>query len=251
MVEAQYEVMQVGEPKFPPMSLIKIAGDRNLITRLDAFGPNTFDENVAEMQKTYSHPDTGRIITFREPTTAESIIALPYDFANRKRKILDPLWLQLGRIARTSEGVFVNLPKRDAQGKLITDEQTLKSFLTSDKKDKGIYLLDGDFGYAGYETFRQGVQDAGDFIEGGLARVLNHSQSPEQLKEIASKKNYPLGVDVRGFDPGSELALRVAGLGSVTFGGRRLGVGGDDWYDFSSGDFGGDYYLGFAFGVLK
>lgn len=117
----------------------------------------------------------------------------------------------------------------------------MKSFLTADKKDRGIYLLGNDFGYAGYETFKQGVQDAGDFIEGGLARVLEASQNPKALKEVSSKKNYPRGVNVWGFDYVSAPLLRVAALGSNRDDGRRLSVDGNDWDDVD----------GYAFGVLK
>lgn len=49
MAETQYEVILAGKPKVPPISLIRIAGDRNLITSLDAFGPSTFNGNVEEM----------------------------------------------------------------------------------------------------------------------------------------------------------------------------------------------------------
>ena len=46
---------------------------------------------------------------------------------------LDPGQIQLGKIVRTSEGVWVNIPK-DVQGNPIIDEQALKSLLKADKK---------------------------------------------------------------------------------------------------------------------
>lgn len=241
MAETRYREHKAGKPKAPPISLLEVSGVRNLLMSLDAFGPNYFNQNVAEMQKQYSHPDTGEIITFREPATAESILAASYNFAKKaKPEILDPRWLQLGRIVRASEGVFVNVP-RDA-GNPITNEQVLKSFLKADKKVNGIWLLDNDFGYAPYETFKQGVQDGGDFAEGGLARVLEHTEkTAENLKEIASKRNYPKGVNVWGFDSVNQPVLRVASLGSgwpLDCG--LLGVVGR-WDDY-------DY--GCAFGVL-
>ena len=58
------------------------------------------------MQKDYYHPQTGEVITFREPTTAESILIASYDLDNRTRsRIFSKIWLQAGRIVRTSEGV--------------------------------------------------------------------------------------------------------------------------------------------------
>ena len=241
-METQYDIIQVGEPKAPPRSLIRISGDRNLVASLDAFGPSYFNSNVTDMQKQYSYPQTGEIITFREPTTAESIIVASCDFVNKaKSQILDPRWLQLGRIVRTSEGVFANVPK-DSEGNPITDEQTLKSLLKANKKVNGIYLLDNDFGYAPYETFKQGVQDAGDFAERGLARVLEHSQLPKHLSGIASQKNYPRGVNVWGFDSVKTPTLKVASLYSIRFSDfRQFNVDGSYWLD---SDF------GYAFGVL-
>jgi hypothetical protein len=222
MAKTQYKVMKAGKSKAPPISLIRISGTRKLISSLEAFGPNCFNENVAEIQKQYSHPQTGEVITLREPTTAESILAVSYDFAKRAEpKILDPRWLQMGRIVRTPEGVFANIPK-DAQGKPITDKQTLKSFLDNCEKVNGIWLYNGndktlrDFGYAPYETFEQGVQNAVDFAESGLARVLEHTaKTAVNLKEIASKENYSRGVNVSGFDKVNEPALRVVSLSSV------------------------------------
>lgn len=242
-METQYKEYKARKPKAPPISLLQVSGARSLVTSLDAFGPNSFNQNVAEMQKQYSHPDTGEIIRFIEPTSAESILVASYDFAKRaKPKIFDPRWLQLGRIVRTSEGVYANVPK-DAQGAPIADEQVLKSFLKADKKVNGIWLLDNDFGYAPYETFVRGVQDGGDFAEGGLARVLEHTEkTAENLKEIASKKNYSRGVNVWGFDSVNQPVLRVASLDSSRYlANRQLLVDGNNWLDYDDG---------FAFGVL-
>lgn len=240
MAETKYEMLQAEKPKAPPIDLVRISGDRNLTASSEAFGPKSFNSNVAEMQKQYSHPQTGEVITLREPTTVDSIFAASYDFANRaKPRIFDPSGLQAGRVLKTKEGVFVNVP-RDSQGKPIIDEQILKSFLKANKKVNGIYLMNNDFGFVPYETFEQGVQEAGKFIEGGLARGLEHSQLPKHLKKIASEENYPNGVTVWGFDPVNEPALRVASLGSAWVS-RRLYVLGGNWLDS---------YYGFAFGVL-
>ncbi len=212
-----------------------------------AFGPNTYSGNLAEMQKTYFHSNEFPNITFKEPTTSESVSVCGYDFKNLARpQILDTRWLQLGRIARASEGIFINSPK-DKQGNPITDEKILKSFLTEDRKVNGIYLLGNDsvkdFAYVPYESFTRGVQDSNTFVQGGLARGLEYTTEIEapKLKVISSKKNYPRGVDVFGFDEVKELVSRVAGLGSGrSIEGGRLVVDGD-WIGDSCGS---------AFGVL-
>lgn len=243
MEETQYDLIPVKGPEFPPRGLLRVkTSGREFYASSEAFGSNYLSKNVAEMQKQYSHPQTGEIITFREPTTPESILTASYDFGNMaKPKIFDPKWLQLGEIVRTSEGVFANVP-RDEKGNKITDEEVLKSFLKTDKKVNGIWLLNNDFGFASYETFRQGIQDAGDFAESGLARVLEHAErTAEKLKEITSKKNYSIGVNICGFDSVKTSVLRVASLDSDrSLGGRLLSVYGGRSLD--------DY--GFVFGVL-
>lgn len=243
MTETQYKEHLAGKPKVPPISLLEITGQRHLITSLEAFGPNTYSGNLQAMQGLYSHPQTGDVITFKEPTTAESILAASYDFQNRaKPKILDSSWLQLGRIVRTSEGVYANPPK-DAQGAPITDKKTLKSFLKSNKKINGIWLLDNDFGFAPCETFRQGFQEHGDFVESGLARLLEFTQGRAalNLKTMGSQNNYKNGVNVRGFNSVREPVLEVASLSSDWLD-ARLNVDGDYWLDGDGG---------FAFGVLN
>lgn len=248
MVKTQYQIMQAGEPKAPPISLLRISGARNLVTTLDAFGPNTLDGNVAEMQKQYSHPQTGELITLREADTAESILAAAYDFANRaKIKIFNPNWLQAGRIKKASEWVVIN-PPRDKAGDLITDEETLKSYLNGVKKENGIYRLPNrkiegvrDCSFVPYESFNQGVQSREDFARSGLARGLEYAKGKKapKLEIISAESNYPNGVDVFRFDPQEE--IKVVGLGSGRgLVGGRLGV---------CGGWGGDG--GYAFGVLE
>ncbi|MEK6811113.1 MAG: hypothetical protein AABX96_01240, partial [Nanoarchaeota archaeon] len=146
-----------------------------------AFGPNLYSTNVAEMGGTYSHNSEGLNlpqITFREPTTSQSISTAFYGFGedgefDAKRDIFDPRWLQAGRIVRTSNGVIVN-PLRDKNGKLVLNQGDLEAIQKNSKKvpvGKGhIYLGQNDFGFAEYETFQTGVQDCDIFAEGGLAR---------------------------------------------------------------------------------
>ena len=248
---AKYEIIRA-KLEAPSRDLIKLSGDRELIASLEAFGPNYFDSNVEAMQRQYSHPQTGEIITFREPTTTESILAASYDFGNRaKPRIFDPNWLQAGRIVRTSEGVFANPPKNE-EGNLIIDEKILHSYLGKTKPVKvgkgRICIVPNseklrDFGFADYDSFEQSVQDYDTFSNGGLARVLEHAEDEaKNFRAIASPKFYKREVNVWGFDSVKEPVLRVAGL--YSYGGLdidRLGV---------VGDWGGNSH-GFAFGVFE
>ncbi|MEK6830263.1 MAG: hypothetical protein AABY15_09170 [Nanoarchaeota archaeon] len=243
--EIKYGIISAKQPEFPVKSLLVVPHkSKSLTVSYPAFGPNYFRSNIAEMQKSYSHPQTGKRILFREPATSESISAAAYRFGElAKPGIFDPKWLQLGYIVRTSEGVFANPPK-NSEGNQITDEKTLKSLLNKAEKVNGIYLSDNDFGFAPYETFKQGVQDAGDFAESGLARLLERTKGKvaKNLKEMASPEFYNRGVNVWGFDNVTEPALMAAGLGSGGgFGWYGLSVVGGDWGDGS----------GYAFGVLK
>jgi hypothetical protein len=245
MKKAQYGIISAKQPKFPAKGLLIVPHkNRNLTVSYPAFGSDYFKSNIAEMQKLYSHPQTGERILFREPTTSESISAAAYDFVNlAKPMIFDPKWLQLGYIVRTSEGVFAN-PIIKNNGNPIIDEKTLKALLNKSEKVNGIYLGENDFGFASYETFKQGVQDFSDFAESGLARLLEHTKekTAKNLSGISSAKHYKRGVNVFNFDKVQEPVLRVAGLySSRSLGSGQLGVDGFSWYD----------YGGYVFGVLK
>ncbi len=242
-MEEQYGIIEAKKPEHPLINLLRVPHqNEGLIVAHPAFGPNTFRSNIKKMRKQYYHPRTGEIISFREPGTSESISAAAYNFESMaKPKIFDPRWCQIGCVRKIDEGVFVNLPL-DKDGKIITSEQILKSFLGKDKKVNGIYLLGNGFAYAPRETFEIGVQEGETFARGGLARVLENTpeQVAKNLQTIASKKNYPNGVNVFGFE--AEDILRVAGLNSGRDSdGGLLSVLGDDW---------DDYYGGYAFGVL-
>ena len=176
-MEEQYGITKIKPPEHPPIDLLKVPHQNGaLIVAHPAFGPNTFRNNVAEMQKQYSHPTkTGELISFREPRTQESISAAAYNFETMaKPKIFDTKWLQMGYIKKTAEGVFIN-PPRDNHGKVITSVQMLESFLSKDKLVNGIYLLDDGFAYAPRETFEIGVQEGETFARSGLARALEHT----------------------------------------------------------------------------
>ena len=246
------------QPKFPVRTLLRVPHQdlaEGLVVTREAFGQNTFQGNLTEMAKNYCYPNSREVISFREPTAAESISrACPdvkahpelAEFAfekDTKPEIFDLRWLQAGYIVRTSDGVYATTK--------ITDEAKLKALRDKAKKVNGIWILENgkvegvqDFGFAPYESFTRGVQDCDTFAEGGLARVLEHTQekTASKLRAIASPKNYSRGVNVCYFDATNEPALRVAYLGSDTGDvNRRLHVYGSYW----SGD------GGYAFGVLK
>jgi len=239
------------EPRnlLPEIDLLPEIQHRGSKLDVHLFGPNTYQGNIRDMQKKGFHSSQLPNISFSPATTSESISIASHGFKNFARpKIFNQSWLQEGYIVRAQEGVYANPPK-DSQGKTITEEQGpqgLKSFLKKDKKVNGIYLMDNDFGFAPDESFRRGVQDTGDFLEGGLARVLEHTSEKEAevFGKIASPKFYKRGVDVYGFDEAAQPVLGVLGLYSDRdLDAGRLIVNGSFWYGLN--------YNGFAFGVLR
>lgn len=176
-----------------------------LVVGHPAFGPDTYLDNLVKMQRTYFHSQQQPKISFREPTTSESISVCAYESEKKARpKILDKRWLLLGRIVRTSEGVFANPPK-DAQGNPITNERILMQLLNGIEETNGIYLVEDntslrDFGYAPYKSFTRGIQGCDAFTRGGLARLLEHTKEEvaKNLREIVSPKLSDPGVDVWG-----------------------------------------------------
>jgi hypothetical protein len=255
MENIQYKIIETP----PTRKLLKISGDRNFISSLDAFEQDTYFKNIEEMQRTYYHPQTLKKISFREPTTAESILVASYDFKPRiKEKILKRRWLQLGRMVRTPEGIFVNPPKDG--GATITDEKILKSYLNGVKPIKAgkgkIYIVPNsrnlkDFGFAPYETFKIDNQDNDVFLRGGLARVLEHTteKKAKNFGIIISPEFNKKGITVPGrFDSVnrqvSPETLRIACFSYNR--GSSLTV--DCAPCFTN--FGG-YYGGSLFGILK
>ena len=251
MTDQEYDLIEEKQeqPKFPVRTLLRVPHQnrkgRIIVTR-NAFGPSTFKANLAKMQKNYSYPNTRKVITFRQPTTAESISSADAGFKDlAKPEIFDPRWLQMGYIVRTNDGVFVSPPK-DEKGNPIIEEAKLKKLLDKSTKHNGIWLYQEkdlnarDFGFAPYESFQIGIQESGDFAEGGLARVLEHTQAKiaEKLGRISHKDNYKNGVNVWGFDQVQEPVARVSSLGGDDGG---LNVDGSSWNGSSDG---------YAFGVL-
>lgn len=253
MEKKKYGIIEAKRLESPPIDLLRVPHRKGILTVAHpAFGPDYFEDNIKEMQKDYSHPETGKKISFKEPTISQSILAVTPGFGSgeevdAKRDIFDnPDWLQIGRIVRTSEGIFTNPPK-NTRGKKIIDEKILKSFLNKCKKINEIWLYDGkdalDFGFAPYGTFTTGLQDGGDFAEEGLARLFEHTKekTARNLREIASYENYPDGIDIAGFDEVKKPDLMLISLGSSADSDKILDVHGDWNSDWD----------GYAFGVLK
>ena len=212
--------------------------------KIDAakFGPDTYDNNLLSMGKRYYHSDALPDVTFRPLSTAESLAVASYNFVNlAKPQIFDNHWFQAGRVLRTQDGVWVNLPS-NREGKLITDESMLKIYLKKAQKikvgNRHIYLGDNDLGFAEYYTFAKGVQDIDKFVRGGLAKVLEHTPKKvaKNLKIIVNKENYPRGIDVIDFEPVKRPTSRVVSLDS-DWGddGGRLDVNVDDHFSFNGG----------------
>ena len=210
--------------------------------KIDArvFGPGTYNKNLDSMQ---NHSDDLPNVTFKPLTTAESLAVASYDFKNlAKPEIFNPRWLQAGLALKVSEGAWIN-PLKDAEGNIIIDNQELEKHLGKTNKVNGIYLLGGDTSFVPYDSFEQGVQEHEKFLEGGLARGLVHTSDKKAtiLSSIANDTEYPLRVNVVGFDSFKEPLVMVVSLGSGRgVGGLRLDVYGLFGYL--------DY--GFAFGGL-
>src|SRR3989344_3421716 len=241
MEQTQYGIIKPAKPEFEPRELL-VVPHRGAPLVVSRFGPDNYNGNVQEMQGNFSCLPDYEKISFREPTISESVSVCAYDFENlAKPQILDLRWLQLGRIAKTSEGVFANPPK-DEDGNPIVDEKILKSFLNGIEPVNGIYLCENDFGFASCETFQTGIQDSETFSRGGLARLLEHTEKPvaENIGKISSLKNYKAGVNVWGFDKVKEPLLRVASLCSNR----------DVEGLLVDGGLSGGYDCGYAFGVL-
>jgi len=231
--QTPYEIIEA-VPQSDERSLIHIHGERDIVASLKAFGPDYLNENIERMQLPFLHPQTGERINFREPTTAESILMESYEFVRAANpKILDTRVhdyhinrffyhsLQLGRIVRAAEGFYVNPPRvypTPWKGVLRpeTNEDVLKPLLDGTapiKVGKGkIYIVRDrgnlrDFGYAEYDTFRQTSRggdglEVGEFIESGLARVLEHTEekTARNFGEICYLGDYPHGIYIEGFD---------------------------------------------------
>jgi|SRR3989338_5057336 len=216
-------------------------GDRKFVIERPPYREHEYLKTIDKIEKTHYYVD-GKKVFLREPTTAESILAMTYDSDSVSELTLaDWSCVRFGSIVRTPEGVFAN-PPRDANGKHITNENSLKALLNGAKKAEGIYLCEKDFGFAPYETFVLGRQEADCFVLGGLARVLEHEEKiANNLRKIISL-NFHIkdSVEVYSFERVKEPVLGSFGMGSDF----DLGI---YWTVAYSKDWGG----GFSWGVLN
>lgn len=239
MDEQEPKITETTKPKIL-RALLDRAPHKNgfLIVNYPPFGPGTFEDNVASMGGKYGKYSSDSNIandnefSFDELTTAESISAFYKYCVIRQR-------FQIGRIVRTSDGVYANPPK-GTDGNSILDEQTLRTLRDSCKNINGIYLGENDFGFAPYESFKPRVQESDTFIEGGLARVLEHTdgKTAKQLGVFALER-ISNGVTVDRFEPVDKPRLKVVLFNLWDYpAGRQLEV--------DNGDL--DYAGGYAFG---
>ena len=245
----EYGIIRQEKPQFPLRELLVVPHqDEDLIVSYPFFGPSTLNGNLVEMGKTYSHPKTGEAITFREPTTSESISASAFNFAEIAKPVFfNPNWLQAGRIARWDDGVYINTLGAMREGNL---DETLLRKLRDDSKTfgkgkKAIRLGVNDFAFVPYESFERGVQSAGDFAEGGLARGLEYVRGDVAPKLKSMALIYPNGVCVVNFNESKELTASIVGLYTLNYeSGEWLYVNGYDARDWKSS------HEGCASGVL-
>lgn len=228
------------KPEFSPIDVF-VGEDGRLVAE---FGPNNYRSNVESMKQPRSNLPNHSRIDFKSATTAESLDYIAGSLTDVKRRMLDLRWIQVGRIARTSEGVYINQPT-DKYENPIEDEDALRLMINGAEKTNGIRVAKSGVVFVPYEAFERGVQEAGKFVEGGLARGLEKTpgKRAKDLSAITSK--YPEGVNVWGFEPANEgeVLSRVVSLGSGRgVGGYGLDVGGNGW-DVN--------FIGFAFGVQK
>ncbi len=201
------------DSKSPKIDLVSVPhGNGELVTGWPAFFLDSFND-ASKMRNSSRHPQTGEVISFRLPTIAESISVVAYKFVELiKSRPLAHYWLNLGLIVRTPEGIIANPSVNDVLGQ-ITDA-SLKRQIDTARRVNGIYLGDKDFGFAPFESFKQGVQDCDTFTTGGLARILQHTDGEQawKLKIMASRRNYDRGVNVYAFGPTNEPSLKVVRL---------------------------------------
>jgi len=230
------------EPRLPQIDLLEVPHNGGkLIVNYPAFGPNTQKVNVRHMMRRYTNSTDFRDITFRNPTTSESISAIHYIFENiigesEGQGTFDgfsSINFGIGLIYTDKDGIYVNL-----------GGNSIGTCMKESEKVNGIHLGENDFGFAPYDSFQEGTQDVDTFSRGGLARILEHTEGKvaEKLRDIASPKFYKNGV-VAPFNSTNRVRNGVVYLESSHSGmrGSRLNVS----LDFKSKN------KGIAFGVLE
>lgn len=138
----------------PAKDLIRVPHRGNPLL-VNLFGPNTYFNNLANMEEEYTHSSDNLKLpcfSFRLANTSESLSAF-YGFSNPwNLQILDSGGLQAGRIVNTSKGVFTNTTE--------TDYRVLVGMLEEAKQINGIYLINESIAFVPYDTFNGRTQEA-------------------------------------------------------------------------------------------
>ena len=125
MTETKYGVRKA-VTTLPVRDLLLVPhNSHDLVVAHPAFRSGTYNASVKAMKGPYFHSDEMPRVTFRPATTSESASVSAYGFGKNgdfdaKRDIFNHAWLGAGRIGRSSEGVYANIPV-DANGKPIID----------------------------------------------------------------------------------------------------------------------------------
>ena len=212
---------------------------KGIIVARYKFGLNLYSKNVKAMSNHFYNSSQFPDVTFRPATTSESISDAAYEFTEiAKPEIFNSRWFQAGRIVRAEDGVYINpLNAITLEG---VDKRVLHSLRdnskTFGKGKKAIRLGVNDFAFVPYESFEQGVQDAEDFAESGLARGLEYVEGDVAPNLESMTLTYPNGVYVFNFDKCKEPTAKVVVLYSDRCdGGVGLFVNGNDWDDVNIG----------------
>ncbi len=194
------------------------------------FGPSNFYDNLREINKK----------GVKEAKTSESIALASLGLGYIKSKIFNTYWLQLGRMVKSGQGIYINpfLPL-EKDGRLVIDPRLLREQRDAAKKVcRGLRLGDNTFSFVEY-GFDEGSQELQTFVRGTLARGLEHNLGNVAANLEGIGKTYSVGVNLFGCEPVKDYMESIACLGSYGgVHGFRLDVGGG-WL----GNF------GFAFGV--
>jgi len=151
-------------------------------------------------QGRFCHSERFSDFRLREPLTQETISAVAYRVETKDSSSWhgsSPFkghWMAntilAGRVVETPEGIYTNTSE--------IDEDILKSWLNGVEKVNGIYLINDKMAFAPRDSYKIGIQETEEFVEGGLARVLEHTDAKvaENLARIASTKKFKGGTNV-------------------------------------------------------
>lgn len=243
MGKPTYEVLKARPTsKFPLRDVARVRdGGKDLLVSAEAFGPSTYVNNIIKMGQTYARSDTLEPVTFRLPTTDETMMIAAGNISEVKPKILDKNWLQAGRSVLLPGKRLVVNPPMDGEGKYITDERVLAGYINNAEEVGGVRF--GRYGFAYVEKFDTGEMSVEQASENGLVRAIEGSRGrAEDMLTIGTKNNYLRGVRVWGLDNVNEAVTKVVSLSSS--GVDMLSVGADDRDSYYNGG-------GFVFGVAS